>query len=476
MRTSTALLLALLPLLASAGSNVTTASAFFRSPGGAALILRGVNVAADSKLPPFRAVADPVAAFADLPAHGVTVARVLFTWEAYEPEPGVYDGQYLDYVASLVRALSALDILSIIDMHQDAYARVLDKGCGDGFPEWAVSPRAAAAASVKQEPTNTNATTGARCAAWLPAALLDVPTAAAWADFYDDASGARSAFVNVWRRVAAALASEPGVLGYDILNEPALSEKISIAPLYTDVADAIRGVDPGAVILLGASLTSAGGAPTLLPDLRLPNTALAVHYYPPPGTPTLVAVAGAGASLAGWSAVAQKWGVPLFVGEYGAQPTADTAHVVSAEGYIAGFTSLLNSFLIGGTQWAWTAAWSPARGDGWNSESFSVVDAAGAPRSNWPVVPYPPVTAGTPVKFVADGKGRTLAFEWEGDASVAPAATRVFAPAASFFGVAAADVVFDTQPPSLACAYDDQAINIECGACVGACGLKARRR
>ena len=471
-----ALLLALLPLLASAGSNVTATDSFFRAPGGAALILRGVNVAADSKLPPFRAVTDPATAFADLPAHGVTVARVLFTWEAYEPEPGVYNAQYLDYVASLIRSLAALNILSIVDMHQDAYARGLDNGCGDGFPEWAVSPRAAAAASVKQEPVNTKLTTGPRCADWLRAALLDVPTAAAWADFYDNADGARSAFVNVWRRVAAALASEPGVLGYDILNEPALSEKLSIAPLYTDVAAAIRSVDPDAVIFLGASLTSAGGAPTLLPDLGLSNTALAVHYYPPPGTPTLVAVAGAGASLAGWSVVAKKWGVPMFVGEYGAQPSDDKPHVVSAEGYILGFTSLLNSFLISGTQWAWTAAWSPSHGDGWNAESFSVVDAAGAPRSNWPVVPYPAVTAGAPTRFIADGKGRKLEFEWDGDANATPVSTRVFAPAASFFGVDASNVVLETQPPSLMCAFDAQALNIECGACVGACGLKARRR
>lgn len=471
--------LLLLPLLlapAAAAAGVTASGRFFKDAGGRTLIFRGVNVAADAKLPNFRPVADPAAAFASFPARGVTAARVLFTWEAYEPEPGVYDDSYLAYVKSLVRALAAVNVSSIIDMHQDAYARSLAKGCGDGFPAWAVSPRAAALATG---PVNTNTTTGARCAAWQVAALIDVPTNAAWADFYADAAGARTAFVNVWGRVAAAFAGE--VIGYDILNEPGtggspLSELIDIAPLYADAARAIRAADPTAILFFGAGLASATGAPTLLPDPGIPNVALEVHFYPLPGTPTEVALAEAAAALVGWSEHAKKWDAPLFVGEYGAQPSADVPPLISAERYVRDFTALLNKALISGTQWAWAAAWTPTTGDGWNAESFSVVDDKGARRANWPAVPYPAATAGTPTTFAADSKKGSVLFEWDGDAAVTPQTTRVYAPAAEFFNVGVPDVVFDVQPPTLSCAYDAGGAYIECGLCAGACVLVARRR
>ena len=33
-----------------------------------------------------------------------------------------------------MQALRELDILTIVDMHQDFYSRYLNKGCGEGFP------------------------------------------------------------------------------------------------------------------------------------------------------------------------------------------------------------------------------------------------------------------------------------------------------------------------------------------------------
>jgi len=74
-----------------------------RDTRGGVRILRGVNVAGDAKVPPFRPVSDP-AVFDRLAESGVNVVRLLFTWEAYEAERDHHAEGYLAYYAGLVGA------------------------------------------------------------------------------------------------------------------------------------------------------------------------------------------------------------------------------------------------------------------------------------------------------------------------------------------------------------------------------------
>ena len=49
---------------------------------------------------------------------------------------------------------------------------------------------------------------------------------------------------------AVAFAGNPGILGYDLLNEPEGDEVTEIAPLYADIAARIRKHDTAAILFI----------------------------------------------------------------------------------------------------------------------------------------------------------------------------------------------------------------------------------
>ncbi len=54
-------------------------------------------------------------------------------WEAVERQPGVYDDAYLDKVETLINRLGEAGIYTLVDQHQDMFARNI---CGEGFPDF----------------------------------------------------------------------------------------------------------------------------------------------------------------------------------------------------------------------------------------------------------------------------------------------------------------------------------------------------
>ena len=249
---------------------------------------------------------------------GFNAIRLPFIWEGFEPEPGRYDEAYLARMVAIAAAAWGRGLYVIVNIHQDGFARILTRGCGSGFPLWAVSPR-----SKPYPPDN-----GCDCKGWAIHGLTDPNMHRSFADFYADNYGVRTRYLAMLGRVAGAFAAIPGVVGYDPLNEPWGDERREIVPLYRDAARALRARHPSAILFLEVRGPTAAGFRTWMPNPCLDNVAFAPHYY----KPIVIALedwsgqtAAIDRAFERMEAKAAEWGVPLVLGEIGVPGDAGRA-------------------------------------------------------------------------------------------------------------------------------------------------------
>lgn len=381
----------------------------FWEENGRVVILRGMNVAGASKVPPFLPL--PTSADTSFPAGslgasqfnyvsrtnvreldhlqnwGLNVIRLLFVWEAYEPEPGMRNDSYLQMLSMIASEASKRGIYTIIDFHQDAFSRWLASGCGEGFPRWAL-----AAWLRTTTPRNDSS-----CKMWMQTAMTDRSVHMAFSDFYSERAPQRlrSRYVGLLGYLAARFRGVPGVIGFDLLNEPfADAFDNELASLYQDAGGAVFHSDPTAILFLEPDLMTDfyGGAHLPQPFDTWKNVAYAPHYYDAQITTGLgyskdfsdfmkrlnIPVARPEEAFRLMRESANNWHTPLFLGEFGAP--------VDAKG-VASYIALLYDLLDGGkvpgaqpasgAQWSYTPGWTPDRLDGWNQENLSIVDNRG---------------------------------------------------------------------------------------------------
>ncbi|MGL4369662.1 MAG: cellulase family glycosylhydrolase, partial [Spirochaetota bacterium] len=316
---------------------------------------------------------------------GVNVIRFLFTWEAYEPVKGEYNQEYLAYYKNVIKWAHERGIYVIVDFHQDAFSRYTVHGCGEGFPEWAVPPMV-----IKGTPSNDSS-----CKIWGAEMIWDAPMHLSWHHFYANTYGVRDRYLLMVGSVSAALGDTPGVLGYDMLNEPWGNEITEIAALYEDAAKVIRANDPDSVLFASPHALISSGNSSELPAMSFDNYVYSPHYYD-----------GMIITLNWWwgTSPASKlnqnkkkgdaFGVPTFWGEFGINPTAK-----GGTDYMDLFYAWMDKYGASGTQWCYTPGWTPEKYDGHNDENLSIVDDTGTLRANWRIRPYPQRLAGTPGTF-----------------------------------------------------------------------------
>ncbi len=361
---------------------------------GRVVLLHGVNlVAKGTETPAQEGFSSRDAQW--LVAHGFDVVRLGLTAASVMPAPGRIDTAFVRSFMSTVDMLTSHGLLVLIDLHQDGWGPTLGS---DGFPGWMTETDGA---------TNTHAP--------FPGYYVTNPAIqAAFQSFWDDAKGpGRTSLQRRAAEIFSALArrakGNPGVIGYDLLNEPwpgttwspcildpngcPAEDQTELDPYYARMAKAIRASDPGHLLFgepwvlfnFGQSQTHIalpGGDPDSGMSFHLYTTSVAAE-------PTLLGYARA------WSA---STGGALLNTEFGAttDPSAVDRQVDELDGALI--------------PWIW-----------WSFNGYLAENLAKPPsptNSDAAVVaalvrPHPVLVAGTPTSLSYDESNRTLSFSYD---------------------------------------------------------------
>ena len=246
-------------------STISVDGTRFNDRDGRHVILRGVNLGGDCKVPaspdghtwrrtdfadhltvsfigrPFP-LAEADEHFGRLARWGFNCIRLLTTWEAVEHAgPGQFDEDYLEYFAAIARRAGDFGFHVFIDFHQDVWARMSG---GDGAPGWTFEAvgldfkkfdvaDAAHVMSYRYDPEQGGRQQSYPQMSWgsnyrMPA------NAIMWTLFFAGPAFApgfqvdgvnvgtylQNHYLGAMREVAKRVAGLPHVIGFDTLNEP----------------------------------------------------------------------------------------------------------------------------------------------------------------------------------------------------------------------------------------------------------------
>jgi len=180
--------------------------------------------------------------------YGFNCFRIGAIWAALQPEPNVTDQRYLTALQNATRMLASHGVYSLLDMHQDALSTYDGWAGHDGAPTWVV-----------------NRTKPRHPFPWPyhdPKGDATEAVAQAFQEIYKDTHGGRQAWAAAWQTFASTFRGEPGVVGYELMNEPFAGDVYAdpllwdpahagaqnLQPAYDIVAKAIREVDEDTVI------------------------------------------------------------------------------------------------------------------------------------------------------------------------------------------------------------------------------------
>jgi endoglycosylceramidase len=387
------------------GSSVS----YITDTNGRALILHGLNTSNNSKYHlhgmPWITASDVVAENNTL---GTNAVRFVIFWDLVEPQPGVYDDNYLSNIKTRVNWYGSVGMHVILDMHQDLYgpgAVRVGPDDVDGAPVWATYTDGLAIKSVSP---------------W-SLMYLQPGEMRAWDNFWGTTQKhpeLRQMYANAWQHVAGYFADNKAIIGYDLMNEPyggtlqgVLFEPTVLLATYQTIINKIRQVDNDHWIFVEPSaFPVTEGLPTTLPkphDPRKgePHIVYSPHLYPPTLTLdntkssyTGLNIPAVNLMLATWTAstvtVAALWKAPIAIGELGAINYRSKGNLA----YVDRLTELTDHI---GASWLW---WSNDVGDTGPYQGNGVFNDLAAHLS----YPYPQAIAGTPKDLQYDRTKKQL--------------------------------------------------------------------
>lgn len=144
--------------------------------------------------------------FNTLMAWGFNIIRLGIFWDGVEPQPGVYNEQYLSEIDKLIEMAENYGISVYLDMHQDLFSNQY----ADGAPDWA---------------TLTDGMEHVRTELWSESYLLSGAVQTAFDNFWNnkpavDGIGIQDHYINMWKHIAKRYKDKETVIGYDLMNEP----------------------------------------------------------------------------------------------------------------------------------------------------------------------------------------------------------------------------------------------------------------
>jgi endoglycosylceramidase len=199
-----------------------------------------------------------------LAALGFDVARLGLSYARLEPSPGQIDRAYLQRYLGTAHTLEAAGLRVIVELHQTLLNERFE---GRGFPDWAVQDDGVPAAPQAGYPQNYLVNAGLNRA--FDNLFANAPAV--------DGVGLVDHVAAAWRAVAARLAGDDRVVGYELLFQPWPGSRwatcgppagcpaggfdsIELTRFDATVASAIRTVDRRHLLFYEPSLTFVSGA------------------------------------------------------------------------------------------------------------------------------------------------------------------------------------------------------------------------
>ena len=375
---------------------------------GREVMLRGVNAGGRSKWAPFlpfditefSPFSEVNSRYWDAIARlGCNVVRMPFSWQALEPTRGRYDDGWLAQYVAMIDAAWARGIRTFVDFHQDVYATPFS---GDGFPLWTLERH-----EGEHGPERHDMEDGAWFLQYMDPAG---PVPRAFDRFWANEDGLLDAFEAMWRHMARATRKHPGVIGYEVINEPGWGtraiddfERDVLTPILTRMGHAIREEAGDVLIFGGGPGVDALTTVTHMRDPDVPGFVYAPHYYDAQINTggeygKSRDVPGDVARLVGF---ADSWNRPVLFGEFGG-----AEHSPDLLRFVTDVYHSLDATRAHGTIWEASMA-----KDAWNHEELGIFEPDGTERAVCNVIarPYPRAVAGRIERFAFDGARFELA-------------------------------------------------------------------
>ena len=398
----------LIPLMAGPAAASDDLNGPFKTSGrwitdaqGRVFITSGINMVykRNSYLPAETGFSEDDAQF--LADNGFDSVRLGLNWKAAEPQPGVYDDEYLYSLKETAQMLADHGITTMLDFHQDQFNQ---KYNGQGFPDWATIDHGFWNWPVIGFGTDY---------------IFNFALKRAFDSFWFNEPGPggvglQERFAAMWGHVAGIFADTPALLGYDLMNEPMPGSEIftcffnacpkstaGLSAAQDKAAKAIRAASPEGIVFYEPFSTSNGGFLWVItgpaPDVN--NRALSFHSY------CLIANATKTQEGCDWSDQlgvdlaamnARSAGSALILTEWGAM---DDIGIINAH------IDLAARNLIGQQEWAYCGCDDPTTAD---LQGQALVNVPSLPPTGTNVrweklkglaVPHPRLVAGTPTKY-----------------------------------------------------------------------------